>query len=218
MLLRFLQTLHDSGRAELDYEENDLETNVRRAGTDPSDVRKILQCLQSWHAVAAMDLPGPPLAFHPDAALWGAIHLFRAACLASFREMGETAIDGLLRSDPMPDDTDPAAHFSADLCLRHWPDLYRMARARSEDDPLVRVMHAMAAEFPVSSLGMNRIDAARHPALQHVGLRQYFAERALERADHACLADPETTTFIRLNLGAYAAILGRGLLSSPNES
>lgn len=173
--------------------------------------------LEQWHADAVMDLPGPPLAFHPQAAVWGAILLFRAACLATFRDIGETEIHELLQRDPLPCESDAAAHFSADLCLRHWPDLYRMARARSEDDPLVKVMHELAAMFPLSSLGMNlSVSNDRFP--HHPGLRQFFAERALERADHSSLADPETGALIRLKLGAYAATLGRGLLPPTPES
>lgn len=174
--------------------------------------------LESWHAEAVMDLAGPALGFHGEAAIWGSVLLFRAACLVSFREIGEKEIHELLQGDPMPDSSNPAAHFSADLCLRHWPHLYRMARARSEDDPLVKVMHGLAVEFPLSCLGMNVAVSADSVVLRHAGLRQFFAERALERADHASLAVPEIGTFVRSKLGAYSATLGRGLLSSSLES
>ncbi|HEY1120581.1 MAG TPA: hypothetical protein VGE67_03240, partial [Haloferula sp.] len=120
----------------------------------------------------------------------------------------------LLRREPMPDAQEPAAHFSADLCLRHWPDLYRMARGRSEDDPLVKAMYDLAKDIPLSAPGMHL--AVEHPVItQHTGLRQIFAERALERADTTCLAQPEISSFVRSKLGAYASELGRGLLSSP---
>jgi MoxR-vWA-beta-propeller ternary system domain bpX4 len=217
VLPRFLQSLHDSGRAELAPGSRDLAAALRAAGKDPGELRKIENMLENWHADAVMDLPGPALAFHPEAAVWGAILLFQAACLATFRDMGETEIHELLQRDPLPDGSNPAAHFSADLCLRHWPDLYRMARARSEDDPLVKVMHGLAAMFPLSSLGMN-LPAANSQLPLHLGLRQFFAERALERADHEGLADPETNTLIRLKLGAYAATLGCGLLPTTPES
>ena len=117
----------------------------------------------------------------------------------------------------MPDSLDPAAHFSADLCLRHWPDLYRMARARSEDDPLVKAMHDLTKDIPLASPGMHL--AVEHPVLQqHAGLRQLYAERALERADTTCLAQPEISSLVRSKLGAYASELGRGLLSPATES
>lgn len=218
VLPRFLQTLHDSGRGELAPASRDLTVALRAAGKDPGELREIGRMLGDWHADAVMDLPGPPLAFHPQAAVWGAVLLFRAAFLATFRDIGETEIHELLQRDPLPDGSDPAAHFSADLCLRHWPDLYRMARARSEDDPLVKVMHGLAAKFPLSSLGMNLPVPANSQLPRHPGLRQFFAERALERADHTGLADPEIGALVRLKLGAYAATLGRGLLPPTPES
>ena len=217
VLSRFLKSLHDSGRAELAPESRDLTADLRAAGKDPGELRKLRRMMEDWHEDAVLDLPGPPLAFHPQAAVWGAILLFRAACLATFRDIGETEIHELLQGDPLPDGSNPAAHFSADLCLRHWPDLYRMARARSEDDPLVKVMHELAAMFPLSSLGMN-LPATNNQLPPHPGLHQFFAERALERADHAGLADPKTGALVRLKLGAYAATLGRGLLPPTPES
>jgi hypothetical protein len=107
---------------------------------------------------------------------------------------------------------DPAAHFSADLCLRHWADLHRMARARSEDDPLVRMMENITTNIPLTAPGMNlpSVDVS-HPMFHHAGLAQLFAERALERSDTTCLALPLIHQLIRSKLGAYVAILGCGL-------
>ena len=101
-------------------------------------MRRLGRMLEQWHGAAVLELPGPALAYHPEAALGGALLLFRAACLAAFREIGEAEIPELLHGGLAPAAGEPAAHFSADLCLRHWPDVYRMARARSEDDPLVK--------------------------------------------------------------------------------
>lgn len=216
MLLHFLQSLHDSGRAELVPPGREWTKVVMAAANDAAEKRRGIQLLAAWHQEAVLDLPGPPLPFHPDAAWWGAVMLFRAACLVCFREMEVTDIIELLRREPMPDSPDPAAHFSADLCLRHWPDLYRMARARSEDDPLVKAMHDLAQDIPLSAPGMYL--AVGHPVLAHAGLRQLYAERSLERADTTCLAQPEISSFVRSKLGAYASELGRGLLSPATES
>lgn len=168
-----------------------------------------------WHSDAVMELPGPPLEFHPEAAMWGATLLFRAACLLCFREIGEHEIRALLQQPQMPDVASPAAHFSADLCLRHWPELCRMARAQSEDDLLVKVMYELAAHFPLSSLGMN---LPTLPSFRHAGLRQFHAERALERSDHASLAIPEIGALVRSKLGHYATRPGGGSLTLPLES
>jgi hypothetical protein len=217
VLLHFLQSLHDSGRAELVPTGREWSKVVTAAGNDAGERQHGVQLLAAWHQDAVLDLPGPPLPFHPAAAWWGAAMLFRAACLVCFREMEVSDIVALLRREAMPDSHDPAAHFSADLCLRHWPDLYRMARARSEDDPLVKAMHHLTKDIPLSAPGMHV--AAEHPVLKrHAGLRQLYSERALERADTTCLAEPEISAFVRSKLGAYASELGRGLLSPATES
>lgn len=212
VLLRFLQSLHDHGRAELAPGGRDLAAAVDAATADPATGPAVNRLLESWHRDAVPDLPGAPLAFHPAAAQWGAHLLFRAACLTAFRDLGESDIARWLKRDPMPDAASPAAHFSADLCLRHWADLYRMARARSEDDPLVKAMHDLAVTVPLAAPGMHHAPDPAHPVFRHAGLAQLFAERALEHSDTTCLALPEIHRLVRSKLGAYAAGLGRGLL------
>ena len=91
-----------------------------------------------------------------------------------------------------------------------------MARARSEDDPLVKAMHDLTKSLPLCAPGMHL--AVFHPVLDHPGLRLLFAERALERADTVCLALPQIAQLVRSKLGAYAPELGRGLLSPATES
>lgn len=212
MLSRFLQTFADTGCAELPWPGRDVEAFISDAGKDDLDRREANRILSRWHSEFVVDLPGPPLTYHPRAAMWGAMMCYRAACFICFREIGERNIWNLLPNEPLPDAAAPEAIFSADLCLRHWPEFFRMARTRSEDDPLVGAMRRLAEQVPLSALGLNMPVDATHALFRHEGLRQLFAERALERADHACLAVPEVADFIRAKLGAYGAALGRGLL------
>lgn len=211
VLTRFLHSLHVQGRAELAAGSLDLQTAIDVA-TDGKTERAALRLLEQWHESAVLDLPGPALAFHPHAAQWGAHLLFRASCLVAFRDLGENDIARWLRGTAMPDADDPAAHFSADLSLRHWAALYRMARALSEDDPLVKEMERIALVAPLAAPGMHRQADASHSLFLHAGLAQLFAERALERADTACLAIPAIHSLLRSKLGNYAVELSHGLL------
>lgn len=215
MLARFLQSFADSGYAELPWPGRDVEAFIAGAGKDDLDRREANRILAGWHREFVAELPGAPLSYHPRAAMWGAMMCYRAACFICFREISERTIARLLPDEPLPDATSPEAIFSADLTLRHWPEFFRLARARSEDDPLVVAMHRLAAQVPLSSLGMHIPPDPKHALFRHAGLRQLFAERALERADHLCLAVPEIADFIRAKLGAYSAALGRGLLPPP---
>lgn len=218
MLLRFLHTLHHTGRAELETTEREalayLQT-IREPGRHLQDVEKIMA---EWHAAAALDCPGKAPAFHTAAAIWGAILLFQAAVYTAFRSIEPEEIIQALENQTMPDAENPAAHFSADLCLRHWPDLYRMAQAQSQEDQLVTHMRELARQFSLSALGMNLADPPTPPILEHSGLRQLFAERALERSDHAALAHPVIHELIRAKLGAHASIFSRCLLTTLSPS
>lgn len=213
MLARFLQTLADDGLAELPWPGRDLETSIAAIGKDEADKRASLRLLESWHREAVLDLPGHRLSFHPRAALWGAVMLFRASAFMTFREVEESAIIRMLPDHPLPDAETVEAIFSADLTLRLWPRLARMARARSEDDPLLKAMQRVAEAVPLSALGMQLEVDPRHPLFRHAGVAQFFAERALERADHPCLRLPEVAALIRMKLGSYSSLFAPGLLS-----
>lgn len=215
VLVRFLQTLHLHGRADVTANGSDIAKAIDAATQSEEAQSAATRLLQSWHREASLDVPGEPLAFHAAAALWGARLLFRAACLVTYRDLEGKDIARWIRDDPMPDATMPAAHHSADLCLRHWADLYRMARARSEDDPLVSAMAALIKTAPLAAPGMHLTVSAEHSLFRHPGLTQLFAERALERSDTICLALPHIHVLVRSKLGAYATELAQGLL--PTE-
>ena len=215
VIIRFLHSLHDHGRGELAAGSVDLAASVGAETSDEATQSTVMRLLESWHRNAVLDLAGPPLPFHTAAARWGAYLLYRAACLVAYRNLGEKDIVRWLQADSMPDLSNPAAHFSADLCLRQWASLYRMARALSEDDPLVKIMESIAISAPLAAPGMHRAVDPNHSIFRHAGLTQLFAERALERSDTTSLALPVVHQFVRSKLGAYAAELGRGLL--PTE-
>lgn len=215
VIIRFLHSLHDHGRGELAAGGVDLAASVDAETSDEATKSTVTRLLESWHRNAVLDLAGPPLPFHPAAARWGANVLYRAACLVAYRHLEENDIVRWLQRDSMPDLSVPAAHFSADLCLRHWASLYRMARALSEDDPLLKIMESIATSAPLAAPGMHRVVDPHHFIFHHPGLTQLFAERALERSDTTCLALPSVHQLVRSKLGSYAAELGRGLL--PTE-
>lgn len=138
--------------------------------------------------------------------------IFRAAALICFREAGEETVRALMEDQELPDSGSPAAHFSADLCLRHWADLALMARRISENDPLVPAMHSLATNLPLAAMGLELPLPGEHCVYEHIGLRGMLAERAMERNDHAALNHPVIHATLHAGLGAYATVLGRGIL------
>jgi len=213
LLSRFLQSLAASGDAELPWPGRAPEDFISLIGRDDHDRRLARDQLASWHRAAVLELPGPPLPFHPAAAIWGAVALVRAASLTVFRDLGAEDVERLIGAAELPSADLPEAHFSADLCLRHWPALTGMARRLSEHDPLIGAMHHIGRKAPLSAAGLNLPPPpAEHPVMTHPGLRQLLAERALEHHDQALLWHPAIAGLLREKLGAYAATLGRGLL------
>ncbi|WP_338289546.1 hypothetical protein [Luteolibacter sp. LG18] len=213
MILRFLTSLHETGRAELAFPGRVPVEMIRLAGSDPEERKAIHRLLHGWYEEAVRDLPGPPLAYHAAGAEWGAIRLVRAACFLGYRDIEAEEIPKGLPGTPLPDAELPEAHFSADLALRHFADLFRMARALSEDDPLLAAMQALAVMAPLAAAGVPVTLPEDSPVFRHAGLCQLLAERAYGRKDRALLAHPRIAPLVRTKLGAYVTELGSGLLS-----
>lgn len=212
MLLRFFATLQETGRAELVPAGRDLAGVLRDAGSTAEERQELHRLLEGWHHRALLDLAGAPLPYHPAAAWWGALTLFRAACYASFREIEPEEIHRGISGESLPDAHLPEAHFSADLSLRHWADLFRMARALSEDDPLVARMKSIALQAPLAGPGVTVELPQNSPVFDHPGLCQLLAERVFSRKDHELLGHPRLASWIRHQLGHHAPVLGLGLL------
>jgi len=186
---------------------------MRAAGQDQAEVVQVDRLLRGWHGSALLDLPGPSLPYHEEAAKWGALRLFRAACFLSFREIDSAEISRAIPGLPLPDAHLPEAHFSADQTLHYWPDLFRVARANSADDPLVVAMQAMVAMVPLSTPGVADSLPEQSVVFEHPGLCQLLAERAFARHNRALLTHPHLTGWVRRHLGAYSGELAPGLLT-----
>lgn len=217
LILRFLSTLRETGRAELASPGRVPVEMIRLAGSDPEERKSIHRLLHGWHEEALRDLPGPPLPYHAAGAEWGAVRLVRAACFLGYRDIEPEEIPKGLPGTPLPDAELPEAHFSADLALRHWADLFRMAQALSEDDPLVAAMKELAKTTPLAAPGMEVVLPEDSPVFRHPGLCQLLAERAYARKDRVLLNQPRIASLVRAKLGAYVTELGSGLLSSPQS-
>ncbi len=215
MILRFLSSLKESGRAELAMPGSEILTTIRACGRDPGELAALDRMLRDWHELALQDLPGPPLDYHGDAAIWGALRLFRAACFLSFREIEPEEIAFGLPGLPMPDLLNPAAHFSVDLCMRHWPALFRMARALAGEDPLIEAMMKTIAQLPLAAVGIPIPMPEESPVFDHPGLCQILAERACLQRDHRLLSHPRVRALTISKLGIYRNELLPNLLPSP---
>jgi hypothetical protein len=105
---------------------------------------------------------------------------------------------------PCPGNPSPSVCYSADLSLRHLPDLLSLARGIAADDPLVGGMTSLARAWPLSSVGVPGIEGVdASPFLPHPALRQLYVDRIIDRADGSRLADPAVREAVREAVGDF---------------
>ena len=214
MFTRFYQTLFLTGRAELAPGGGKLAAQVLAAGSGADERREVTGILRRRYERMVLEMPGEPTPFHLEAALWGSLIFFRASAFLALREIGEKEVaEGL--SLPMPDPTDPAAHFSADLCLRYLPEIHRMACGIAFEDPLVKALNALAAQVPLSSVGIDGVTPTGLPGDERI--RRWLAERALACRDrNRFTTSPELRQLARTGLGAHHREFGHGMLTTES--
>ena len=138
----------------------------------------------------------------PSAAEWSAIVFYGACQLAVCRDMGESDIRRILES-PCPKPINANTHWSVDLLFRHLPELFRIARHQSPGDPLLAAFRKLAAQWPLSSIGLDDLgELELSSILNHPALKQLYVDRVLEREDLSRLADPNVEEGVRTALGA----------------
>jgi hypothetical protein len=166
-----------------------------------------MELLQTYYQEDRLHLPGNPPAFSEDAALWAAEYLYRAVQLTVVRELGEEKIKRLL--PPFFGHAHAGAIYSADLCLRHLPNLFKLAKGLSPDDPLVRHLRHIGKKWPFSSVGMRLNTPPEDEAvLADPSLRIAYVDRIIEQKDFDRLKNhPALQAAFAESLGDHASLL-----------
>ncbi len=204
-MLRFLNGLIVDGRV-----------RVSAVEVDDDDSAAVERSVRAVDAVARAESAGdaPPLSV--AAATW-ALRLVEAGCrFLVYRAYDADAIAAAL-SHPCPEPAGPAACYSADLFLRHLPDLVRLARGLAADEPLVARLMAVARQWPLSSVGLPvPADAALdvRSFAGHPALLQLYVDRVLARGDAGRLASSTVRRAVRRALGGHAGDLAPALAAA----
>jgi len=160
----------------------------------------------------------PP--FSPDAALWAARLTYHLAQFTVCRDIGQEQID-VVCNVPCPSAKIPEAVWSVDLTLRQLPRLFRLARHLSGGDPLVKHMERIAAEWPLSSVGISAVKSADVSIINgHPALARLYADRIFAEGDVSRLGDPSIDNSLRRDLGMHrglAPALAQRLFGETNE-
>lgn len=174
--------------------------SVQPSGVDDADALPLLQQLDGFtRDELALDLP----AFSPNAALWAA-RLFHQLCrFVACRDIPEEQIRAACRV-PFPGPRSPETDWSADLTLQHLPGLFQLARHLSNADPLVEHMKEIAADWPLSSVGLRGLGNLKLDSFAgHPGLRRLYADRIIATGDTSRTGDPRLDDLLRADLGVH---------------
>jgi hypothetical protein len=201
-LVPFLRQLFDHGRV-----------TVETADVQRLDERDLNSLLQLFDAEYRCHLPEGLPALNLPAASWGAKTLYSAAQVLAYRDLGIEAIQQVVQPTRLQGIA--GEQFSVDLCLRYLPDLVRLARAASANDPLVTCLLELGADWPLSSVGiaglaLSERGIARVNALPaEPAVWRLYIDRVLQTGDSARLADPATRTAVRQAVGAFPQLAGK---------
>jgi hypothetical protein len=192
----FLSALFEHGRVAVAHPQEHVASD---------DVARARGLLEERAAIVALEFPGEPPPLNLPAAVWAAMTLYRGCQLAIYRELDAGAIEELL-AEPCPTAEPASRQYSADVALVFLPDLIRQSTRAAADDPLVAKLRLLAAQWPLSSVGVQQIEPQHVDELAaHPGLLQHYIDRILARKDWPRLAHPAVRTAALAALGAFAA-------------
>ena len=130
-------------------------------------------------------------------------HGRRVAILGDMLELGEDEITKRL-TRPCPERPSRVVCYSVDLTFRFLPDLARIARAASEDDPLVKHLLQWASDWPLSSVGIKGIEHIDvEPFIHDRCLRTMYVDRIVAQTDTSRLKDERTVEALREAIGGF---------------
>lgn len=177
---------------------------------DDTDREQAAQILCEMHRADASHLAGNAPGFDAAAALWAAGFLYRAIQCNYLRHLSDDAVLALL-----PDyegDITPESIYSADIVLRHLPDLYRLALRKAPDDVLVSRLNALCARWPLSSIGtgITGTPAPCPAVIQHPSLIMLYADRVIAARDIARCHVPEVRLAVQKAIGGHEDVYWPG--------
>lgn len=191
----------------LEFVRNLLSGDQVRVGSPApipaEDRRDTADLLVEFERDYRISLPGDPPPLDLEAALWSAVSIYHAASLVVHRNYGAETIDSVLGTKA-PDRSKAESHYAVDLTMRFLPDLLKLAKSASTNDPLVERLMDWATAWPLSSVAIpvvEVVDAA--PLRTSPTLMRLYADRVIAAGNHSRLDDPAVAEVVRSVLGSY---------------
>lgn len=162
--------------------------------------------LKEAEAHHRLSLPGEPPLWDPAVGGWAARILLDACRALVHREVEASEVTRLLTEAP-PGPWTPSTHYSVDVLFRALPDVLRLARGISHDDPLTLLLLDLARSWPLSSVGvpqLGRLDVSGF--IEDRSLRRTYAQRIVQHNDIDRLEDERVRREVQDLLGAYPSL------------
>ncbi len=172
------------------------------------DLRQATVVLCDAERVLRAAAPATPPALNAEVAVWA---------LRVFGWAGYTALDRQQERTTLPDELSPSRpdtlrldnHWSVDVVFRFLPELCQRAERIAPEDDLHATLEAIAAAWPLSTVGMPVEWSAE--SLQRVlsdrSLSRILVDRVAARADKRLAANETVQKMLRDDAGAYAELL-----------
>lgn len=165
---------------------------------EEGDVLESIQRIRRFERTWRIEVPGAPPELDADAVRWSIISVYLAASLIVHRDTDLEVMTELLGSEP-PDRALPATHYSVDLVMRFLPDLVRLGKSASRDDPLNEYLETWGRDWPLSSVGIKNLGSVdamplrTSPSLMRLYIDRIFAASDIERLNDAAVRHLATT-------------------------
>ncbi|MEQ1748679.1 MAG: hypothetical protein ABL974_04615 [Prosthecobacter sp.] len=194
------------------------EVAVAREPDFRSDAAESESTLQAAFQSTLQELPTVDLsglALVPEIALASAAWFYRASLALADRAMPEEQVKSWAAALPAAPTT-PSEVLSADITLRHLPELYALALSMSPEDPLVADLETAARRFPLSGIGIPLSEPLPDLSLlhRHPGLWRLYFDRVIERQDNSRLRDSQVARAIQDALGEHSLELAPKIAAS----
>ncbi len=183
----FLQALFQSG-----------DVDVSRSLGDHSREDFSAEIL-SFDQVSRLNLAGAAPVLDPQTAAWAARMLYQICQLVALRNLAAAEAEKVLRIR-CPSERSASVDYSADLFLRYLPNVHAIAKRAAGDDPLVALIEQFAAEWPLSSIGIDGIEPGPVDSfVQDFSLRQLYVDRIIAHNAFHLGKDSRIVAQIRLS-------------------
>jgi hypothetical protein len=200
----FLHSLLGEGHVRV---ESVLKADGRLVTEPPDELNESAKILADFDDVYRLELAHNPPDLSRPALLWAAIQVRRAGSFLTYREAEPEQLQQILQG-PCPEAMSASVVYSVDLTFRFLPDLLRLARAVSPQDPLVDILKDWASQWPLSSVGISNVTVKGSMEwLSDPCLRQIYVDRILAEQDVSRLADAQTLEAVRIAVGRQSHLL-----------